>query len=159
MIFDLLRGAPPAPVNPRRDGRILALAALCAVGLAVIGLRFLLTPELAARAFGLAGKPNGFQLHAAVALRDLWLGLLALALVWLADWRGLTLWFALGALVCFGDAGIVVGADGRPVAVLFHMASGIVFGVLAALAWRRASRLMPASQHLTDATKQTRNGI
>jgi Domain of unknown function (DUF4267) len=129
-----------APSNPRRDQRILALVAVIGVALAVIGVRFLIWPDAAARFFGLAGRPSGFQLHGVVALRDLWLGLLAIGLCWFGEWRALALWLGLGALVCFGDAGIVAGAGGRPLAVAFHLTSGLACTVLAVLTWRRMQR-------------------
>ena len=129
-----------APVNPQRDNRIISLAALAGVILTVIGVRFLVFPDSASRFFGLIGRPNGFQLHAVVGLRDLWLGLLAIAFCWLGEWRALTLWLGLGALVCFGDAGIVAGADGKPLAIVFHLVSGVFCSVLAVLAWRRTLR-------------------
>jgi hypothetical protein len=129
-----------APVNPRRDVRILAFAGLAGLALTIIGLRFFLWPEAAARFFGLIGKPNGFQLHTVVALRDLWLGGLAIAMVWFAEWRLLTIWLALGALVCFGDAGVVFASRGKLLGVLFHLWSGVFMMVLAILAWRRMRR-------------------
>ena len=129
-----------APPNARRDGRIIALAALAGVLMTVIGLRFVVFPDSAARFFGLVGRPNGFQLHTVIGLRDLWLGLLAVALCWFEEWRALMLWLGLGALVCFGDAGIVAGAEGKPLAVVFHLVSGVFFSVLAVLAWRRTRR-------------------
>jgi Domain of unknown function (DUF4267) len=134
-----------APINPRRDQRIWALAALAGVALTIIGIRFLVWPDAAARFFGLLGRPNGFQLHAAVALRDLWLGLLAIGLVWLGQWRAITLWLGLGALVCFGDAGIVYGAAGKPLGIAFHLASGLFLTTLAACAYRRAVRPDPTT--------------
>ena len=139
------RALRAAPLNPRRDSRIMTLAALAGVILTVIGLRFLAYPDSASRFFGLIGRPNGFQLHAVIGLRDLWLGGLALAFCWLGEWRALTLWLGLGALVCFGDAGIVAGADGKPLAILFHLVSGVFCSVLAVLAWRRTMRT-PTSQ-------------
>jgi hypothetical protein len=126
--------------NPRRDRRVLVLAALAGAVLTAIGLRFVIVPEDAARFFGLTGRPTGYQLHTVVGLRDLWLGLLVIAFVWLAEWRALTLWFALAALVCFGDAGIVAGAGGPALAIAFHSVSGVICAVLAALAFRRANR-------------------
>lgn len=126
--------------NPRRDRRILILAAMAGAILTAIGLRFLIVPEEAARFFGLAGRPAGYHLHTVIGLRDVWLGLLAIGFVWLGEWRALTLWFGLGALVCFGDAGIVAGAGGRPLPIAFHLVSGIVCAVLAAVAFRRANR-------------------
>jgi hypothetical protein len=135
-----LRPPHAAPDNPRRDRRILFLAGLAGAALTVIGVRFFLAPEAAARFFGFIGKPNGFQLHAVIALRDIWLGVLAVAMVMLGHWRLLTLWLGAGALVCFGDAGIVAGSNGRVAGILFHLLAGIVMTALAILAWRRAER-------------------
>lgn len=129
-----------APQTPRRDRRIVGLAMFAGVLLSIIGIRFFLVPDSAARTFGLLPRPNGFQLHAVIALRDVWLGLLAIGFAWLQEWRALALWLVLGALVCFGDAGIVVAANGKPLPVLFHLVSGVFCGVLAALCWRRALR-------------------
>jgi hypothetical protein len=129
-----------APVNARRDRRILAFAGLAGLALTIIGVRFFLWPEAASRFFGFIGKPNGFQLHAVVGLRDVWLGGLAIAMVWMAEWRLLTVWLALGALVCFGDAGIVFAARGKPLGILFHLGSGVFMIALAMLAWRRMRR-------------------
>ncbi len=129
-----------APESPRRDRGIISLAAFAGLLLTVIGVRFLVVPDSAAQTFGLIARPNGFQLHAVIALRDVWLGLLALGFAWLEEWRALTLWLVLGALVCFGDAGIVVAAQGKPLPILFHLVSGVFCGVLAALCWRRALR-------------------
>ena len=129
-----------APPTPRRDRRIIGFATFAGLLLTLIGLRFFLVPDSASQTFGLQGRPNGFQLHTVIALRDIWLGVLAVGLAWFEEWRGLTLWFALGALVCFGDAGIVVAAEGKPLSVLFHLVSGVFCGVLGALCWRRALR-------------------
>lgn len=134
-----------APPTPRRDRYLLELAAFAGGLLTYIGVRFLVVPGSAAETFGLLARPNGFQLHTVVALRDLWLGLLAVAFAWLGEWRALTLWLGLGALVCFGDAGIVFAALHRPfpivsLAVVFHLVSGVFCGIMAALCWRRALR-------------------
>jgi Domain of unknown function (DUF4267) len=133
-----------APPSPHGDRRIIGLAAFAGLLLTIIGLRFFFTPGSAAETFGLLARPNGFQLHTMVGLRDVWLGLLAIVFAWLGEWRALALWFALGALVCFGDAGIVVAARNKPLPLtlpaLFHLVSGVFCGVLAALCWRRALR-------------------
>jgi hypothetical protein len=129
-----------APANARRDQRILMLAALAGLALCVIGVRFFFWPAVASRFFGFIDKPNGFQLHMVVALRDLWLGALALAMVAFGEWRLLTVWLAAGALVCFGDAGIVWGSHGKVLSVLFHMGSGLFMTTLAILSWRRVRR-------------------
>jgi hypothetical protein len=136
-----LRDVPfVAPYNPRRDWRILLLASLAGVGLIVIGIRFLIWPEAAARFFGFIGRPFGHQMHTVVALRDLWLGIVAVAMVMLREWRLLTVWLAAGALVCFGDAGVIWSARGRKLGFAFHLLSGVFMTVLAILAWRRVRR-------------------
>lgn len=125
----------------RGERIMLGMAVFAGALLAVIGARFLISPEAAARTFGLAGRPEGFELHHAVGLRDLWLGLLAVALAWARQWRALALWFAFGAAVCLGDAVIAGLSRGRWPAVAFHVASGIVCAVLAlrlSVAARRA---------------------
>ncbi|MGL4397564.1 MAG: DUF4267 domain-containing protein [Hyphomicrobium sp.] len=113
--------------------RMLALGG--GVLLSVIGIRFLVVPEQAARTFGLAKDLVGTELHDVIALRDLWLGLLAIALAWLKEWRALALWFGFGAGVCFGDAMIAATSGGRPAPVLFHMICGLACAVLARASW------------------------
>lgn len=110
-----------------------------AILFAVIGVRFLVAPESAARSFGLA-EPIARELHRAVGLRDLWLALLALALVSLREWRALALWFGIGSLVCFADAGIVAVSSSQPWAIAFHTGAGLIFAALAWVWWRLASR-------------------
>ena len=106
----------------------------------MIGVRFILAPEDAAFFFGISEPPGPSDLHWVIALRDLWLGLLLMLLAALKEWRAVALWLALGALVCFGDAGIVVASRGKPLPVMFHLVSGVFCGVMAALCWRRALR-------------------
>lgn len=129
-----------APYNPRRDWRILTLAGLAGLALLFIGIRFLIWPEEAARFFGFIGRPFGHQMHTVVALRDMWLGIVAIAMVMLGEWRLLTVWLAAGALVCFGDAGVIWSAHGRKAGFAFHLLSGVFMMVLAILAWRRVRR-------------------
>ena len=103
----------------------------------VIGFRFLIVPDDAAWTFGLGGKMEGWAFHYVIALRDLWLGALAMALAWFREWRALALWFALGVFVCFGDAAIAVSAGGPAPAIAFHAASGVLCAALAILTWRQ----------------------
>lgn len=124
-----------------RKSRVLTLlAALTGLALAGIGVRFLIDPTSAARFFGVGGPavyPTAF--HHVVALRDLWLGLLALGLVALNEWRALALWLGLGALVCFGDAAIAFTAGAKWYSLAFHSASGVFCGVLALLIWQHTA--------------------
>ncbi len=120
----------------RRAERVRLAAAAIGVVLALIGVRFLLWPEAASRFFGIGARPAGAELQYVVALRDLWLGGLAIGLAMLRAWQGLALWLGLGALVCFGDAGIVAAAAGPALAIAFHMVSGVVCAGLAWGAWR-----------------------
>ena len=76
--------------------------------LTVIGIRYFLAPEGAARTFGVPGRPAGYELHYIIGLRNVWLGLLAVAFAVLREWRALALWFAHGHNRVFrrrGDCG------------------------------------------------------
>ncbi len=112
------------------------LAIATGVVLSLIGIRFLLQPEPAATFFGIDRRDPGFAPHAAIALRDLWLGLLVIAFAVLRDWRAVALWLGLATLVCFGDAIIAATSSGRWISVAFHSGSGLFCGIVATLAWR-----------------------
>lgn len=127
----------------RKQRLILAICLLGGALLTVIGIRYFVTPEGAARTFGLATKSTGHELHYVIGLRNVWLGLLAMAFAVLREWRALALWFGFGAIVCFADAAIAAGSSGRWPQVAFHLGCGIACVALAALAMggvRRNSR-------------------
>lgn len=115
---------------------LVAISVAGGLLLAVLGARYLVMPESAARTFGLPGKPDGLELHYVVGLRNLWLGALAVGLTLLGQWRGLALWFAVGMLVCWADAAIAAGAGARWPALAFHIGSGAACAALAATVWR-----------------------
>ncbi len=126
--------------SQRRGARVgLILGVLAGVALTVIGVRFMVWPEAASRFFGVGSRPEGAALHSVIGIRDLWLGLLAVAFAMLRDYRALGLWLGLGSIVCLADASVVIGAAGKPAAIAFHVVSGVFCGVGAALCWR-ASR-------------------
>ena len=122
----------------RAERYLLGICLFGGVLLTVIGVRYLLLPEQAARTFGLPAHSAGHELHAIIGLRNVWLGLLAIGFAVLRQWRALALWFALGALVCFADATIVAGARGPLAALAFHVGSGLCCLALLAAVWRRA---------------------
>lgn len=114
---------------------------LCLAGgalLVVLGVRYLLVPESAARTFGVPGRPAGYELHHIVGLRNVWLGLLVAGLAAWRQWQALALWFAIGTFVCFADAAIAASSTGRLPQVTFHAACGLGCIVLAIAAWRIA---------------------
>ncbi|MBX9592014.1 MAG: DUF4267 domain-containing protein [Hyphomonadaceae bacterium] len=119
---------------------IIALSLIGGVLLTVIGIRYLLTPEGAARTFGVPGRPAGFELYYIIGLRNVWLGLMAVLLAILREWRALALWFSLGVIVCFADAGIAASSTGRWPQIAFHIGSGLASAGLAAGCWRLARR-------------------
>ena len=123
----------PVKANNRMhpNGRVAILSLLVGLVLTVIGARFLVWPVAAARTFGVRGDLQGMALHQVVALRDIWLGLLAVGLVMLKEWQALTLWMGLGALVCLGDSFIAARAGGAWPPILFHLGSGVVLTALA----------------------------
>jgi hypothetical protein len=116
-------------------------AVLCA-----IGLRFLVLPEIAAEFFGIDQRMPGIAPHAAIALRDLWLGLLLITFAVFQKWQEIAIWLGIGALVCLGDASIAMMSSGRWVSVSFHVASGVFCAWLAIAAWR----LHDSSIHTSD---------
>lgn len=124
------------------SGRTVAVAAAAlgiGVLLALIGVRFLLAPDLAARQFGAATVATDAALHRAIGLRDVWLGALAVAFAVWRHWKGLAVWFGIGALVCFGDAVIVLASSGSLGAIAFHLAAGGLFVAVAIGAWRHST--------------------
>jgi hypothetical protein len=124
----------------RTQRLLIALGLIGGVLLTVIGVRYLLTPEAAARTFGVPGRPAGYELHYIIGLRNVWLGLLALAFALLREWRALALWFALGTIVCFADGAIAATSTGRLPQVAFHIGCGLACIGLAAGCWRLAKR-------------------
>ena len=121
----------------RRDAVTLAGAAVAGAALVIIGIRFQFWPDAAARFFGIGLRPAGTELHSVVALRDIWLGALALGLAAWREWRALALWCGLGALVCWGDAALVVSAGGKAPAIMFHSLSGVACALIAVACWAR----------------------
>lgn len=124
----------------RKERWILALCLMGGAMLAIIGARFAFLPESAARTFGVPGKPAGYELHYIIALRNVWLGILAMGFAALRQWSALALWFATGALVCFADSWIAANATGRLPQVSFHVGCGVACAVLATLSWKIASK-------------------
>jgi hypothetical protein len=118
----------------------LLLGLLSGILLTIIGIRYLALPEQAARTFGVPGRPAGYEFHYIIGLRNIWLGLLAVAFAALREWRALALWFALGTIVCFADAAIAAISTGRLPQIAFHMGCGAACIVLAVVCWRVGGR-------------------
>jgi hypothetical protein len=113
------------------------LAIAAGLALAHIGIRFGLVPRSAARFFGIDTLRDApAHLHYVIALRDIWLGLMLVVLALWRDWRGLSLWLGLGAIVCFADALIIAQATAWITSILFHVASGIYCAALGVACWR-----------------------
>lgn len=130
-------GEPEGRETGRKHRHLVWLAIGAGLLLTVIGIRFMVVPRSAANTFGLAKDIAGYELHHVIGLRDIWLGLLAVALAALREWRALALWFGLGALVCFSDAVIVMGSSGKLAAVAFHIGSGVFCAWMGLVLWRR----------------------
>jgi uncharacterized protein DUF4267 len=120
----------------RKQRLIVVFGIIGGVLLTLIGIRYFLVPEGAARTFGVPGRPAGYELHYIIGLRNVWLGLLAVAFAALREWRALALWFALGAIVCFADGSIAASSTGRLPQVAFHIGCGLACVGLAAGCWR-----------------------
>lgn len=115
---------------------VMILGILTGLVLFGIGVRFLVVPSGAAKFFGIAPDAPVPALHYVVALRDLWLGGLAIAFAALREWRALALWLAMAVAVCFADAWIAATSSGRVVSVAFHIGSGLFCAALAIASWR-----------------------
>ncbi len=129
-----------AQKSTRIERWVLSLCLLGGIILTVIGIRYFVVPEFAARTFGVPGRPAGYEFHYIIGLRNVWLGLLAVAFSAFREWRALALWFALGTIVCFADAAIAGSSTGRLPQIAFHMGCGAACIVLAVVCWRVAAR-------------------
>ena len=103
----------------------------------------------------------GFELHQVIGLRDLWLGALAVILAAMKEWRALAVWFGLGTLVCFSDAGIAASSSGRTGPMVFHVACGVACAVLACFSPDQPGRPralnLPLANGLATAAKPWQN--
>jgi hypothetical protein len=128
------------PVDVSSANRSLRVIRLCGfiagVAMLVIGVRFMIVPEQAAKFFGVGARPQGYELYSAVGLRDVWVGALVIAFAWTRQWLALILWFATAAVVCFGDAILVASHGGRPSAIAFHAGSGVICCLIAAATYK-----------------------
>jgi Domain of unknown function (DUF4267) len=141
-----MRDAKAASRKLRRAERwVLTLGLVGGALLTAIGIRYFITPEGAARTFGVTARPAGYEFHYIIGLRNVWLGLLAVALAALREWRVLALWFGLGAFVCFADAAIAASATGRLPQIAFHVGCGFACVGLAAGSWSLATKKKPAN--------------
>src|SRR5271166_5099808 len=122
--------------NERLQRWIIGTCLFFGLLLTAIGIRFLLVPESAAGAFGLAEPLKGYELYYIIGLRDIWLGLFAVALAAFGQWRALMFGFGIGALVCFADGGIAAASSGKLPQVAFHVGSGILCAALTLLILR-----------------------
>ncbi len=130
----------PATKVRRTDRLVLAICLVGGALLTLIGIRYFLVPQSAARTFGVPDRPAGFELHYVVGLRNVWLGLLAVALAALREWRALALWFTGAVVVCFADGAIAATSTGAIPQVAFHLGCGVASAVLAVLCRRTARR-------------------
>lgn len=130
-----------ASLNGSEKRHLVWLGIFAGMVLTVIGIRFIAVPQDAAFTFGLGHEIVGDELHHVVAMRDLWLGLMAVALAGLREWRALGLWFVMGAAVCVADAAIVASTTAKWWALTFHLSSGLFCGWVGIACLRHAKRL------------------
>lgn len=121
--------------------RVIGLSLIAGAILTIIGIRFWLFPYQATMTFGLDPDNPGIGYEQMISLRDIWLGLLAIAFAALKEWRALALWFAFGAIVCWVDATLVIAANGPRLAIAFHIASGVFCLALAVSCWQLYKRV------------------
>lgn len=119
-----------------RVSRVFWLSLLAGGLLGLIGVRFLIVPDAAAMTFGLADQLRGHELHYVIALRDIWLGGMGIALAVLREWRCLALWFAGAASVCLLDSLIVLYSSANPWAIAFHLGAALFCALVGRGAWK-----------------------
>jgi len=93
----------------------LILAALLAVGIIVIGLFYLLTPERILGTFGLKPPASDADTRAWLrpkGIRDIAAGLVVLTMMLTADRRLVGIALLVEAIIPFGDMSIVLGSGG-----------------------------------------------
>ncbi len=124
-----------------RQKRVTWLSLMIGVLLTIIGIRFFLVPESASFTFGVAHPPKGDELHHIIAIRDVWLGLMAALFAWFREWRALAIWLVGAALTCWTDAIIVQYSTAHFWALAFHVSSGVF-----CLALARAALILHAAE-------------
>ncbi|MEL7049755.1 MAG: DUF4267 domain-containing protein, partial [Pseudomonadota bacterium] len=139
---DSMAGTPDSttPEIKNKARRVVVLTVMAGAILTIIGVRFWLFPYSATMTFGLNPEQPGSGYERMISLRDIWLGLLAIAFAVFREWRALCLWFALGAIVCWVDATLVIDAEGPAYAIGFHIASGVFCLALAVSSWQLYKR-------------------
>ncbi|MEV6033720.1 DUF4267 domain-containing protein [Nonomuraea sp. NPDC052116] len=93
------------------------IAALVGIGLVVVGLRFLLVPEAAAKAYGVPGSASGMDTGAyfsVKAVRDLGTALAIFVMIAVADAHTLGWVILVMCIIPLGDALIVARRGGHP---------------------------------------------
>jgi hypothetical protein len=111
------------------------LTVLLALGIIVIGLRFFLTPEAAAVAYGLPPSAHGPHPYLATkGLRDLTYGVLGLILLIVSSPRTMGWFMMVTSIVPIGDTVIALSHGGRKsVAFGIHFATAVVMLLAAGL--------------------------
>lgn len=125
---------------PRAERLVIVACLLGGLLLTGIGVRYFLVPRSAALTFGVAPGAGGYELHYIIGLRNVWLGLLAMGLAVMRQWRALALWFGLGTIVCLADAAIAATSSGRLPQVAFHIVCGFACLGLTFVVWRMRGR-------------------
>ncbi len=130
-----------ASVRALEKSHLVWLSLFAGLLLTLIGVRFFIVPQDAAHTFGLAPQIIGNEMHQVIAVRDLWLGLLAVAFAAMREWRALALWLILGAGVCFVDAAIVANTTAKVWAMAFHVGSGVFCWKVGIACWRFGKKM------------------
>ena len=105
-----------------------------AVGLLLIGVVFLASPQTGAAIFGVPAPPGSEPYLIAIGLRDIAFGLYVLALALLASRRAVGLVLGITVLIPLGDIALVAATRGWSAwrHLLLHAASGTY---MAAASW------------------------
>jgi hypothetical protein len=124
-----------------------AVAFLTGLGMIFLGVRFLLSPEVAEAGYGIRFSEGGdYSFHYIKGIRDLFSGLLICGLVILNERRALGLTLLLGTIIPLADMLIVLGKSYNGVQQAIPHISAIVicavFGTIL-LASRKPKNALP----------------
>jgi hypothetical protein len=111
------------------------LAALISLGLIFIGVRFLVSPAVAAAGYGVPAKENGDAAYLSVkGARDVAVGILGLVLVAFGGAHATGLFMLVMAIIPLADAAIVLRNGGsRAIAFGVHLTTAAAVLIDAAL--------------------------
>jgi hypothetical protein len=109
----------------------IVLASLAAIGLLVLGVGAIVAPRPSAAGYGLqTDDPVALALIRALGIRDIVLGLIVAAMLYLDAIEALKVTVGLLVFVALGDAIVVLTSGGRKQSLAVHVTGIVGLGVI-----------------------------